>query len=259
MTLKKKDLQDFMKRLRYYEKGNQYWENPKNKKLEQPIRYFACGEYGPTNGRPHYHMALFNYMPTDIKPYKKNHNGDMLYMLPTLQKIWGKGFVIIGHLTPESASYIARYVQKKAGIAPKTRHYKYNDITQTKTIRKRKNSKQEEFIIMSTGVGLGRQYWEENKEFIKKYQYINIRINGKVKQKSIPRYFKKLWIKEDWEDYELKRYENIKKAIEKRAEILKNETWDISFNDETRWILHLKKQESILKAKAIALKRNNII
>lgn len=258
-TLVKKDIQDFLKRLRYYEKGYEPWENPKNSKKENPIRYFACGEYGPKEGRPHYHMALFNYMPNDLKLYKQNHNGDNLYMSQDLQKIWGKGFVIIGMLSPESASYIARYVQKKAGIAPKTRIYKYNDKNQTKTIRKRKTEREQEFIIMSTGVGLGRKYWEENKEFIKKYQYISIKIKNKVKQKSIPRYFKKLWIKEDWKDYEFKKYENIKKAIEKRNEILKTEKWDKSFNNETKWKLHLEKQERILTAKATALKRDNII
>ena len=60
VTLKKKDIQDFMKRLRWHMKGEMQWENPKNGKTENPIRYFACGEYGPTRGRPHYHMAIFN-------------------------------------------------------------------------------------------------------------------------------------------------------------------------------------------------------
>ena len=58
-------------------------------------------------------------------------------------------------LTPESAGYIARYVQKKAGIAPKTRIHQYDKIKCTRTIRKKKDQPQQEFIIMSTGVGLG--------------------------------------------------------------------------------------------------------
>ena len=169
MTLKKKDLQDFMKRLRYYEKGNQYWENPKNKKLEQPIRYFACGEYGPTNGRPHYHMALFNYMPTDLKPYKKNHNGDMLYMSPTLQKIWGKGFVIIGHLTPESASYIARYVQKKA-YGYDNKHYE-------------KKGLEGEFVETSRKGGIAYQLIEDKEQFKKMKRNMGIFVWNKNKDK----------------------------------------------------------------------------
>ena len=87
MTLVKKDIQDFLKRLRYHEKGYQSWENPKNNKIENPIRYLACGEYGTKGGRPHYHMALFNWKPNDLKPYKQNHNGDMLFTSHTLQQL----------------------------------------------------------------------------------------------------------------------------------------------------------------------------
>lgn len=46
MTLKKKDVQDFMKRLR--------------KRSLSKLRYYVCGEYGSKNKRPHYHMVLFN-------------------------------------------------------------------------------------------------------------------------------------------------------------------------------------------------------
>lgn len=259
-SLIKKDLQNFMKRLRYYEKGLQKWENPKNQKIEKPIRYFACGEYGPKGGRPHYHMAIFNYIPDDLKPYKQNHNDDMLYTSTKLQKIWGKGFVIIGHLEPQSASYIARYVQKKAGLNPKVRIYKYNNITGEKTLKKQKKEKEDEFIIMSTGVGLGRKYWEENKEFIKKYKYIQVKTKEKVKQKSIPRYFKKLWENEDWEDYHINRYEDIKKGIEKQKSIIAVEKYEKGLdNDEIKWTKHIKKQERGITEKAKALKRNNFI
>ena len=42
----KKDLQDFIKRLR-------------KKIYPRKIKYFACGEYGSKNNRPHYHLILF--------------------------------------------------------------------------------------------------------------------------------------------------------------------------------------------------------
>ena len=123
MTLKKKDLQDFLKRLRYYHTGEEQWENPKNGKIEKPIRYFACGEYGPKGGRPHYHIALFNFEPKDLKLYKQNKHGDGMFTSKDLQKIWGKGFVVIEELNFTTASYIARYVQKKAGLEPQRREY----------------------------------------------------------------------------------------------------------------------------------------
>lgn len=262
-TLVKKDIQDFLKRLRYYHKGWESWDNPKNSKREAPIRYFCCGEYGPKGGRPHYHMALFNYRPDDLKFYKLNHRGDILYTSAELQKIWGKGFVIIGELEPESASYIARYVQKKAGIAPKTRIYKWK-ADGTRELRKRKQDKIDEFILMSTGVGIGRKWWEENKEFVKKWGYIPLKIDGKVKTKAIPRYFKKLWEKEDWEDYHMHRYENIKKSIENMEKILKSEEYPnttgiFELDKEIRWRMHLEKVERGLKERAKTLKRNNFI
>lgn len=49
--LAKKDVQNFMKRLRFYIK--KYYTDEK-------IRYFACGEYGPKHFRPHFHLLLFS-------------------------------------------------------------------------------------------------------------------------------------------------------------------------------------------------------
>ena len=51
-SLDKKDLQDFMKRLR------RKFDGTGEKPMVQ-IRFFASGEYGPTTRRPHYHCTLF--------------------------------------------------------------------------------------------------------------------------------------------------------------------------------------------------------
>ena len=113
---------------------------------------------------------------------------------------------------------------------------------------------------MSTGVGIGRKYWEDNKEFIKKYKYIQTNVKGIVKQKSIPRYFKKLWENEDWEDYHINRYEDIKKGIENQKIIINQEKYEKGIDEnEIKWNKHLKKQERGLTEKAKSLKRNNFI
>ena len=49
----KKDIQDFLKRLR--KKITEFIDNEKDRK----IRYFIASEYGPTTLRPHYHGVLF--------------------------------------------------------------------------------------------------------------------------------------------------------------------------------------------------------
>lgn len=77
----KLDLQLFMKRLR--------------KKSGSRLRYFAVGEYGSKNGRPHYHLLLFNV--TDI-----NHR--------KLNEAWGKGIVHVGQVTEASIAYCTKYV-----------------------------------------------------------------------------------------------------------------------------------------------------
>ena len=53
MTLKKRDYQLFMKRLRKLDKGSK-------------LRYYACGEYGEKRMRPHYHAILFNLSDVDF-------------------------------------------------------------------------------------------------------------------------------------------------------------------------------------------------
>ncbi len=91
-TLKKKDLTDFLKRLRYYEKGIEQWEHPITDDIERPIRYFACGEYGrtgtraPIGGNPHFHVVFFNWQPSDLEFYKYNKYGDIIYKSKSLQK-----------------------------------------------------------------------------------------------------------------------------------------------------------------------------
>ena len=98
VTLRKRDVQLFMKRLR--------------SKYSDKIRFFLCGEYGTSTGRPHYHLLLFNAFIDDLEPYSKlNPNG--LYTSKFLDSVWKFGNVIIGKVTPKSIGYTSRYVLKK--------------------------------------------------------------------------------------------------------------------------------------------------
>lgn len=98
-------LQLFTKRLRQdaTRHESQYQRDPTH-----PIRYFACGEYGEWNGRPHYHALLFN---CDFRD--KYTVGKELYEAPTLSTLWTYGIANFGTARPGAANYIAQYSLKK--------------------------------------------------------------------------------------------------------------------------------------------------
>lgn len=89
------------------------------------FRYLAAGEYGqdgntinsftgrPDIGRPHYHLLLFGFRPNDLKPWRQNDRGDILYRSELLERHWPQGHVEIGEVTKASAGYCTSYVFKK--------------------------------------------------------------------------------------------------------------------------------------------------
>lgn len=87
--LRKKDLQDFLKRLRYYV----------SKKTSSKIRYFACGEYGPVHFRPHFHLLLF-----------VNDSKILQTLEEDIHKSWQFGNCDVQLSQGAAASYVARYV-----------------------------------------------------------------------------------------------------------------------------------------------------
>lgn len=105
VTLIKKDLQDFIKRLR---------------KRIQPvkIRYRACGEYGSKHLRPHFHIIIFGWKPDDLQ-FLKFSGSEVLYKSEFLFSVWqNKGFVSVGEVTSKSARYTAKYMQKLQSELP---------------------------------------------------------------------------------------------------------------------------------------------
>lgn len=84
MSLVKKDVQDFFKRLR--------------KNTGQKVRYFLAGEYGDNFKRPHYHAVVYGM---DSKSQSE------------FEKAWTNGFVYCGTVTDDSCTYVAKYVVKK--------------------------------------------------------------------------------------------------------------------------------------------------
>lgn len=282
LTLYKKDFQDFMKRLRFHNKGKEAWIHPISQKQEKPIRYFACGEYGrsgsraPLGGNPHFHVILFNWKPSDLKFYKFNKHGDPIYTSKELQEIWGKGFVTVEDFNYNNACYVTRYVQKKAGIESKKRQYEDpGDIPPKekvdirtgeiyeyypRKIKKEEELQEKEFLTMSRGVGIGVNYWIKNKEKVKRNKGILLKIKNTVKLKPIPRYYKKLWETENYREYYRYKYEIENNMLRKKAEIIAQVDLPDGTTDQVKYEFYLKNQEMILYEKARrGLQRNNFV
>ncbi|QCQ84773.1 replication initiator protein [Blackfly microvirus SF02] len=103
-SLSLSDLQLFMKRLRATRPAG--------------LRFFACGEYGETTWRPHYHLLLFNTDFPDMRYWKDSASGDPLFRSAELSRLWPSGSNVIGSVTAKSAAYVAGYLTKKVGPAP---------------------------------------------------------------------------------------------------------------------------------------------
>lgn len=133
--LVKRDLQLFIKRLRA-------------KLPDQRIRYFACGEYGGTSGRPHYHIILFNCRLDDVELLVRNEKEFRYYTSKTISDCWSYGFHIITKVNWSTCAYVARYVVKKqTGVGANI--YDVHNIPP-------------EFTLMSRKPGIGRKYYEDH-------------------------------------------------------------------------------------------------
>lgn len=141
LSLKKRDLQLFFKRLRE-EFGY------------ESFRYYACGEYGDETFRPHYHVLLFSQISeVDLEPEPIRYlRGNWLYKSDRLASVWQNGMVGLAPMTWETAAYTARYCMKKLGGAAAD-DYKVFGI-------------EPEFCVMSRRPGIGYHYYEDHKDEI---------------------------------------------------------------------------------------------
>lgn len=159
VILVRKDLQDFMKRLRRYLDYHGY----------KKVRMFGAGEYGELNGRPHMHIILYGW--TDKKPnyLTINKKGNIVYQSKIIQKLWGKGrtsyqefneheipYVAIYNtpqdefkkaykMTMEKAKTLRKYYENNRGLNKSTRK---NAIAQLNEIEKEMSEKKEKYYMV---------------------------------------------------------------------------------------------------------------
>lgn len=190
-VLQPKDLQDFMKRLRIT------WQR---KFGHDNIRFFACGEYGEAKQRPHYHLIIFNFPISDLKFSHNSKRDKPIYYSEEIEKIWGKGIITVQDVTWETCAYTARYIMKKqTGLGAKD-FYKLS-------------GRVPEFVRMSRKPGIGREYYEKNKDNIYATDEIFISTSKRVFKVKPSRYYDKLYDIDSPEEMAL-----IKKQREQTAE-----------------------------------------
>lgn len=177
-NLSKRDYQLFLKRLR--------------KKVHPlKVRYFLAGEYGGKRYRPHFHIIIFGWKPNDLEFWKIDGKVP-LYISEEVSKLWGKGFISVGvQMDIAAMKYTAKYLNKLQ-VLPNYVHVK-------------------PFVAMSTRPGIGAgvidsERWLKNQGiFIDGFKH------------GVPRYFKKLAIKEGKEN----EVDSMNRKIKVRAQVTK--------------------------------------
>lgn len=177
LTLRRKDMQDFMKRLRKQAHKNGLDE-------EGGIKVYMCGEYGDNTFRPHYHCIIYGLkFPEGDLVIESRKNGFCWYYSEWLRKIWGhckeypnkKVGIKITNVSYNTCNYVARYCVKK-----------YNGCKKEDF---KKALIEPEFQQASQKPAIGYQYWNDHREEIYSLDQMYL-AGGKVLKP--PRYYDKL-------------------------------------------------------------------
>lgn len=137
LSLNKRHFQLFMKRLR---------------KRFGKVRFFHCGEYGETTGRPHYHAILFGFDFPD-KVFYSEDRGNRVYTSEILDSLWSHGECKVGAVSFESCAYVARYIMKKVtGDAAEAHYSRVSEYGEVYSILP-------EYVTMSRRPGIGYEWY----------------------------------------------------------------------------------------------------
>lgn len=228
-TLRKRDVQLFMKRLR------------KNYPYDNKLRFFLAGEYGEEKARPHYHAIIFGLKLDDKKFHCKTGLGFNLYTSEFLNSVWSDslgqiGHVIVADVTWETCAYTARYIMKKQN-GEGAQFFKENGI-------------QQEFTLMSRKPGLAKEFYDLNKLDLLRFGEVNISTPKGGRKVNNVKYFKKFLEIEYPDQYNENK--NAKIAEMKVIKALKLQETDKSYLEL------LETAESVKKSRIKRLERKDI-
>lgn len=180
------------------------------------IKFYAAGEYGSQNYRPHFHLVLMNCpLPADdvfICKGEFSKTGEQLYGSRICEEAWSnvvkhivkvgkrgkvlknpkvlkervlKGRVRLNPVTWKYAAYCARYILKKQ-VGKNSSIYDRLGIVP-------------EFTRCSTQEAIGKNFYEENKEKILENDSFLVKQGERVVSASLPSYFLKLAVKDGYD------------------------------------------------------------
>jgi hypothetical protein len=176
-SLDLRDLQLFMKRLRKSRvAGGQV----------TPVRFFAGGEYGELNNRPHYHLLLFNCRFSNLVEVGTGVGGQTLYTSDELFGLWPRGFHTIGAVTMQSAQYCAKYAMKKLNRGSTDESLaRFQERYQVFDENGEVFDRRPEFAVMSRRPGIGATYYEKYGDEVRALD--NVIVDGR--EAKLPRYY----------------------------------------------------------------------
>lgn len=241
LSLCPRDVTLFLKRLRKSFSGDR-------------IRYFYCGEYGPSTWRPHYHLIIFGLHLSDLV-LSGTRRGNNFYKSPSLERCWSVrsevpsldgsktcvtplapiGFVEVGEVNWQTCAYTARYIMKKLK-GDESKFYQQFNL-------------EPPFVRMSRMPGLARQ-WYEDHPGINEYEYINLKTPTGGKKFRPPRYYEKLYDASFPEESKL--YREFRQRMTLESIKAKLSRTDLSYLD------YMTIEENKLKSRIASLKREEI-
>lgn len=174
-TLLPYDVQCFIKRLRRHLEYQPKHSKIKRDFVDTPIRYYAVGEYGSKFGRPHYHLMIFGWCPSDMEFFKVM-NGHAVSRSSQIEKLWKYGFSTVEPVAGGIAKYCSRYVTKKFARISSDDPFAASVCP--------------EFYLQSVREGgIGAKWFDDNYEQMFERGYAIIKTGKIYFKQSIPSYF----------------------------------------------------------------------
>jgi len=197
------------------------------------IKYFHCGEYGTDLHRPHYHVLIFGFRPSDERSCPSQKGSYPLYVSSMLERLWPWGFCPYGELNFETAAYTARYATKKITGKKAASHYERVDPETGEIF-----NLQPEYATMSNRGGIGRSWLE--KYFSEVYPSDTVLVNGRLVRP--PRFYDKICKELNPDIFQAVRKERLKKLEEKDVMTL-DQLADLRRDYQTKFDLQMRSIE----------------